>query len=361
MMYLAKSVNVNNQKREIYLDFVRGVAILMVLGYHFNSDRTGIGYIDLIYVPVNKIGWAGVDVFFILSGFLIGGLIFKEYDVSKTFLPRRFLIRRAFKIWPIFYLYLLLILVTKRLPWRSFFFQNFFHVQNYFLTPLHHLWSLAVEEQFYLLFALLFFLFARSKAKNITLVPKVLFGICILCPILRTVAYFNAVDAHLIQIQAQYRFDALAFGVFLAYLKTFDIRRFETLAQKKVLLCVVFVLCVALLAFFQGNAGFFVVLRYTVGYLMGTSILLFCYKNALISGKYIIVRIFAWLGIYSYAMYLFQFVMYRVFEAVFSKLHLEFTGVLVLILKYAGAIGIAYVITKLIERPILRLREKLIG
>jgi peptidoglycan/LPS O-acetylase OafA/YrhL len=361
MIHSGKSTNVNHQKREIYLDFVRGIAILMALGYHFNGTHTGIRIVDLALTASQKIGWAGVDVFFVLSGFLIGGLIFKEYEVSNTFLPRRFLIRRAFKIWPIFYLYLLLILVTRRFPWQSFFFQNFFHVQNYFLTPLQHLWSLAVEEQFYLLFAVLFFLYARSKVKSRNIIPKVLCVICIVCPILRTFAYFISVDVHLIQIQSQYRIDALAFGVFLAYLKIFNIRRFETLARQKLLLCVTLALCVGLLALFQDIGGFFVVIRYSLGYLLGASILLFCYKNRLISGKYLIVRIFSWLGIYSYAMYLFQFVMYRVFEVIFSKLHLEFAGLLLLFAKYAGAIGIAYVITKLVERPILRLREKVMG
>jgi peptidoglycan/LPS O-acetylase OafA/YrhL len=355
-----KSVNVNHQKREIYLDFVRGIAIMMALGYHFNGTHTGIRIVDTILLATKKIGWAGVDVFFVLSGFLIGGLIFKEYEASHTFLPGRFLIRRAFKIWPIFYLYLLLILVSKRLPWQSFFFQNFFHVQNYFVTPLLHLWSLAVEEQFYLLFALVFFLYVRSRGKSHNIIPKVLCGICILCPILRTFAYLDSVDMHLIQIQAQYRIDALAFGVFLAYLKVFNIRRLERLAQKKILLCVTLAACAGLLFIFQENKGWFVVLRYSLGYFLGASILLFCYKNPWISRKYLIVRIFAWLGVYSYAMYLFQFVMYRFFEVVFAKLHIEFSGLLELFTKYAGAIAIAYVITKLIERPILRLREKVI-
>jgi peptidoglycan/LPS O-acetylase OafA/YrhL len=354
------SPNLPSQKREIYLDFVRGIAILMALGYHFNGTPTGIPALDLILSPGITIGWAGVDVFFVLSGFLIGGLIFKEYQASNSFLAKRFLIRRAFKIWPIFYLYLFLILITKRFPWQSFFFQNFFHVQNYFLTPLLHLWSLAVEEQFYLLFAFLFFLYCRSKPKDLHILPKVLIGICILCPILRTIAYLNAVDAHLLQVQTQYRIDALAFGVFLAYLKSFNLKRFEALAHKKILLFLAFAICIVLLTFFHEHKDYFLVLRYSLGYLLGASILLFCYKNPLVTGKYWIVKIVSWLGVYSYAMYLFQFVMYRVFEAIFSKLHIEPSGILQIFIKYAGAIGIAYVITKLVEKPILKLREKVI-
>jgi peptidoglycan/LPS O-acetylase OafA/YrhL len=278
-----KRITVNQQKREIYLDFVRGIAIMLALGYHFNGTQTAIPVLDTLLLATKKIGWAGVDVFFVLSGFLIGGLIFKEYAVSHTFLPGRFLIRRAFKIWPIFYLYLFLILITKRLPWQSFFFQNFFHVQNYFVTPLLHLWSLAVEEQFYLLFALVFFLYARSGRANHLIIPKVLCAICILCPILRTFAYFESIDLHLIQIQAQYRIDALAFGVFLAYLKVFNLSRLEWLAQKKTLLFTVLVICVALLFIFQENRGWFVVLRYSLGYLLGAAILLLSYKSAWIS------------------------------------------------------------------------------
>ena len=79
------------------LDFARSIAIILALGWHFYTP-TGIIFIDLIQAPGQSIGWAGVDLFFVLSGYLIGGLIFKEVLETGEFKSKRFLIRRAFKI-----------------------------------------------------------------------------------------------------------------------------------------------------------------------------------------------------------------------------------------------------------------------
>src|ERR1700756_2291394 len=134
------------QGRRIELDFVRGIAILLACGWHFNQVQTGIAPLDWLLTPGRKAGWAGVDLFFVLSGFLIGGLLFSEFKHEHGFSPSRFLIRRAFKIWPVLYTFLLLQLILNQHPWESYFFQCLFHIQNYLVTPLSHLWSLAVEE-----------------------------------------------------------------------------------------------------------------------------------------------------------------------------------------------------------------------
>jgi peptidoglycan/LPS O-acetylase OafA/YrhL len=228
--------------REIYLDFVRGIAILLAMGYHFNSSTTGIWVIDLLLIPGRTIGWAGVDLFFVLSGFLIGGLIFKEYHKTGDFRVGRFLIRRAFKIWPILYAYLLLLLITGRYSWETFVFQNLFHVQNYFLTPLSHLWSLAVEEHFYIIFAIGLMIFTRSKTKNIKIFAIALPVILLVAPLLRIIAYSYSIDPNHIQIQTQFRIDALAFGISLAYLNLFHQDKFEWLSSRKIFLAAFFLL-----------------------------------------------------------------------------------------------------------------------
>src|ERR1700761_2224153 len=86
--------------RNINLDALRGIAILLVLGNHF-------GYFSVW----QRMGWAGVDLFFVLSGFLISGLLFDEWQRFGSIDFRRFYIRRGFKIYPAFY-FLLLITVA---------------------------------------------------------------------------------------------------------------------------------------------------------------------------------------------------------------------------------------------------------
>src|SRR3954471_20438531 len=79
------------------LDFLRGIAVILVLfAHHYLISYTG------------TMGWIGVDLFFVLSGFLVSGLLFAEYKKFGDIHPVRFLIRRGFKIYPLFYLSILI-------------------------------------------------------------------------------------------------------------------------------------------------------------------------------------------------------------------------------------------------------------
>src|SRR5438094_6288198 len=82
-------------KRNQSLDVLRCVAILLVLGCH-------VGH----YRPWSKFGWIGVDLFFVLSGFLVSGLLFQEFKDRGGINFRRFILRRGLKIWPAFYVYI---------------------------------------------------------------------------------------------------------------------------------------------------------------------------------------------------------------------------------------------------------------
>ena len=80
--------------RNFNLDTLRGIAILLVVLFHLN-------------VPVFRTGgWIGVDLFFVLSGFLIAGLLFREWITTGTLNLPRFYVRRGFKIYPAFYVFL---------------------------------------------------------------------------------------------------------------------------------------------------------------------------------------------------------------------------------------------------------------
>src|SRR5450631_242134 len=82
------------------LDFVRGIAILMVMSFHFEQAPQNHPILRALQMPGKMIGQTGVDVFFVLSGFLVGGLLLKEYKLTGSLQMKRFLLRRCLKIWP---------------------------------------------------------------------------------------------------------------------------------------------------------------------------------------------------------------------------------------------------------------------
>jgi peptidoglycan/LPS O-acetylase OafA/YrhL len=107
----------------------------------------------------------------VLSGFLVGGLLLKEWKHGQRIDVRRFLIRRGFKIWPAYFVYLGFIIFcflwrsppeARRSIWVAMA-PNFFHLQNYIPTLAFHTWTLAVEEHFYLLLPASLFLLASGE------------------------------------------------------------------------------------------------------------------------------------------------------------------------------------------------------
>src|SRR4051812_44086102 len=95
-----------DSRRIIQLDVLRAVGILLVLGRHSPLAPRAAGHFEKFSKYWACIGWSGVDLFFVLSGFLIGGLLFQEIKTHGSLDIRRFLIRRAFKIWPTYFVYL---------------------------------------------------------------------------------------------------------------------------------------------------------------------------------------------------------------------------------------------------------------
>jgi peptidoglycan/LPS O-acetylase OafA/YrhL len=185
------------------LDSLRGIAILLVLFFH------GFNYPGLVwsqfkgparlFITASLGGWTGVYLFFVLSGFLITGILLDSKP--KPHYYRRFYIRRALRILPAFYLILLLLIVLPRTGWLEhrkaglpFIGLSFLYLAN--LTPLfgvpeHYavLWSLAVEEHFYLAWPTVVRAFSRRTAGWCAL------GIFVASPVIRALAYGLGYDA----------------------------------------------------------------------------------------------------------------------------------------------------------------------
>ncbi|PYG29513.1 acyltransferase family protein [Pelagimonas varians] len=152
------------------IDGVRAFAVLSVVLYHFGIPLRG--------------GFVGVDIFFVISGFLIGGLLWREYDHTGRIWLVNFYVRRFRRLAPAFFV---MVFLTGALAWAillpfefreygkatiaaTVYLSNvlFFRQAGYFDAasedkPLLHTWSLAVEEQFYIFLPLLILLLARSR------------------------------------------------------------------------------------------------------------------------------------------------------------------------------------------------------
>ncbi len=202
------------------LDGIRGIAILMVLIWHYVACQVDLTLLPLVLFPTT-VFWSGVDLFFVLSGFLIGGIILDHHN-KQNFL-KVFWIRRACRILPVLFFLLVMCWLCKSIfdndqfkwlfenlmPWWSYisFTQNIaMGSENTFGGNfLAITWSLAVEEQFYLLAPVLMIFFGKTIWIR-GLLPLVVFAFLLRLSFPGISTYLNL----------PFRMDSLLLGAFVA-------------------------------------------------------------------------------------------------------------------------------------------------
>jgi peptidoglycan/LPS O-acetylase OafA/YrhL len=200
------------------------LAVFLVLGRHLQPCPADVNPIlGRIAAVWTRGGWVGVDLFFVLSGFLVSGLLFREYEKYRELHIGRFLIRRGFKIYPPFWLLIgvtvLLAAASTRTPPLGAIASELLFVQNYRPALWDHTWSLAVEEHFYFLLAFVLFLFARRETSEpFRFIPAAFVIIALLCLALRIHVGHSAPYKHKTHLfPTHLRLDGLCFGVLLSY------------------------------------------------------------------------------------------------------------------------------------------------
>ena len=200
------------------LDVLRGVAILAVMFHHVGKNVPAL-YLE----KIGGYGWIGVDLFFVLSGFLITGILLEAKGKAHYF--RNFYARRALRIWPLyfgllFFSFVVLPLVIPSLrqrifqdayPWQSYlvFLQNLFSAKEIGFGPVGVTWSLAIEEQYYLIWPLLVLALSPRLLKFAAL------GAFSLSVVIRLLQSFGIVHLF-IYTNTFSRLDGIALGSFLA-------------------------------------------------------------------------------------------------------------------------------------------------
>ncbi len=217
--------------RSASLDILRLVAVVLVLGRHMETYPLEFGKGLTFYVTRlwQNGGWTGVDLFFVLSGFLIGGLLFAEVKKTNGLRVGRFLFRRGLKIYPGFYVLLVATLAVnigfhRPMPTDSVFAEVFF-LQNYLGGLWNHTWSLAVEEHFYLGLPLLLLLMMRiwrHSADPFRRMPWIAGLIAMTCLGLRIQLALTRPFDNLVHLfPTHLRIDSLLIGVAVAYVYHF--------------------------------------------------------------------------------------------------------------------------------------------
>ena len=219
------------------LDTLRALAIVVVMLFHLNMQ----GLLPSFISPIAKIGWVGVDLFFVLSGFLIGSQLLKPYLTGGQPSLRDFYTRRAFRILPAFFVVLLLYLVVPLWreapgPYAGWQYASF--TWNILLLgyptsrAFSHVWSLCVEEHFYLLFPLLLLLLMRKTSvwkTAFVMLFVILGGVGLRAWLLYSVVKPAGDQQGLTMMKYIYyptysRLDGLVIGVGLAVVRTFKVR-----------------------------------------------------------------------------------------------------------------------------------------
>jgi peptidoglycan/LPS O-acetylase OafA/YrhL len=348
--------------RTIELDFVRGIAIIAVMGYHFHSFNTGYSFVSWIEYPLKNFGREGVNLFFTLSGFLVGGLLLKQYAEAGRIDARRFIIRRIFKIWPAYYVLILFHVFAGRHPNDTFLFQNLTHMQNYLGTSISQTWSLAVEEHFYLFLPALLLLFVRFKVGANAIIATLL-GICGIVLLARcAVVSTGDLDASL--FQTQYRIDSLLFGVILAAFYWMKPEVYKKFASQKWLLLSMVAGLIAWLVLATPHFALDQSIGYTIQAIGFTAAIVLAVEYSGAIRDSIAYRAVAWIGVYSYGIYLWHTLALAPGDIMIRKmaaLHVPSLAAWALVMsaQFCIAIVVGYVTTRAIEFPFLKIRDAL--
>lgn len=340
------------------LDGLRGVAILLVVLYH-NFD----------FIKQSFFGWLGVDLFFVLSGFLITTILMNEVD--KPFFLQNFYMRRMLRIFPLYYLCLVIFLIAfPLLGWYNqelnYFIQHqvwlWTYLQNWLYSfqltddarMLTHLWSLAVEEQFYLVWPFLILLI-RKPGRLFLVMLLLLLSVMVI----RSVIWFQQIeDLNYTTLYTFTRIDGICIGSMVALLMRFR----PGLIDKNIGLVALFLAALNFLFFFLNQADkngypFFAFVGYTTFCAMfGLLVHEVVNNSQSIFSKIFSIQPLRFFGKISYGFYIFHWPIYLMsrkylFELTNSRL-------LTALLATGAALLVSVISYYYFERYFLQLKNK---
>ena len=354
------------------LDGIRGLAILLVLLYHFCHLIELKWPLGLNFII--DMGWAGVDLFFVLSGFLITSILIEAKGSNNYF--KTFYMRRFFRIFPLYYLALFIVFIFAPIVINNYgsnssinahqiwywtylgnFYSYFGHLKNEYFS-VSHFWSLCIEEQFYIFWPLVIFLTPNNKIQKLTL------SMIVMTFIIRAFFIFYS-NARLVYHFTFTRFDLLFAGAFLAsYVKQ---PAFSIDLRKILKYGFVFSILLLIILFWLRSASAYDSYMQLFGYPAVLIASCFIVYEGYTNQSGLIARVFsnkflAFFGIYSYGIYVIHGLLRPTFLRFYNESMQYFSTplynkILFLALAISLTVGIAYLSFHLFEKRFLRLKK----
>jgi peptidoglycan/LPS O-acetylase OafA/YrhL len=361
------SLTPTGSNRMIGLDLLRFTAILLVIGRHMELPPDDWqSPLRSVLLAWHENGGLGVELFFVLSGFLVSGLLFSEYIKHGQITVARFYARRAWKIYPAFYfligfsyLYQLLVIGSK-IKDRNIFSELFF-LQSYRRGFWNHTWTLAVEEHFYIALPLLLLLLIRINrgAKNpFRSVPLLVLATSVMVLAGRFVNYWLRAEYDFLThiTPTHLRIDALFFGVLIAYAYHFHAEWFIRIFRPwrhALILAGVAILATPLYLPAPGSV-YAITFGFTQTYLADAAILIGVVLCAI--PKSLVTSALAAIGTFSYSIYLWHMAVIY-WAAPYLRLW-NVSWEARTTIYFAAAFVIGILAAKLIELPSLHIRDR---
>lgn len=372
------------------LDGLRAVAVLMVFFQHYGAGRAWLfGW-----------GWTGVDVFFVLSGFLITGILYDSQDKLHRY--RDFYVRRTLRIFPLYYFVWGLILVLTPVAmwewnwrwglWPAYLgnYARFFFLHlpgdpyrfdritfgpvvcGWFGYPVHlyigHFWSLCVEEQFYLVWPMVVYQVRRRET-----LMRICVAVIIVSPILRGVLSL-LLSKQLLHMELFYRslptrLDALLIGGLMALCLRGPEQAFVRRGRRPLLLVSaglfigLYLVSTKLLRLpLEGSASNWVgVFGFTLIDGFAAALILECIHPGSLVGRALCWRPLRAMGVISYGFYVYHDLLHDLYAHFARRFFPEQAYFVTLLVAFGATMVIASVSYRVVERPMLRLKDRFAG
>ena len=345
------------------LDGLRAIAILLVLLFHLN-------------VPGFSLGWSGVNLFFVISGFLITGILLDSKEKPHYF--KNFYIRRTLRIFPIYYMSLAVVTFyaillggkITDLPYYVIYLQNYLlGMKNWgpsFPIAFNHTWSLALEEQFYLLWPLFVRILDRRKLFYCIL------SFFVISLGSRAFFMFATQNPNLVFTPLTTQLDGLGAGALLALLVRYEQVRIPDLIYRSKIILLLSAIGLAVVIFSTGPSAYWnpvnyftqlknLVLYSFLGVFFASIVSLAIFNGGLLA-RFLQNKGLMFIGKISYGIYLYHFpifiLMPKLAQYFGVEIFAEKSWVADLI-KLALTFIIAIISWNLIELPFLSLKERL--
>jgi peptidoglycan/LPS O-acetylase OafA/YrhL len=351
------------------LDGIRSIAIWMVLLLHVVTGFPNPpGALASMPRPVSLIlghRWLGVDLFFMLSGFLITGILLDTKD--RPFYFKNFYVRRFLRIMPLYFAVVLVWSLCYRGHAKYFLLSSVFGAN---LSPLLHagarhgpgvLWSLAVEEHFYLLWPAIVYWLDRRK------LLLVCAALIIGCPILRGIFVARGMDPEVVYVLTWFRLDGLAAGAAIAIWarsQYCDRRTAHVITAALLVALIVMSLLGARFGLFGTKTVVAVALRYTQAYLIfgAMFILTLMYRDTIWTAP-LRWRFMQFTGALSYCLYLVHLSLGDFYQFLYTRQNaIHFGPSSTVLIRGALFIGSSFAIAtlsrKYLEEPFLALKDR---